>query len=407
MPDFRSQIKTNKIPVLDLVPFTSATAPTSPAEGQMWLNTTASPNVLQVWSGTAWVPAMLVAGVIVDAMVAAGAAVQESKLALATDAAAGTGSRRTLGTGAQQAMAGNSTLATISAANAPAAAVAFGGQRATTLADPSTSTSQDAATANWVTNQISSAITGQDWKESVVVATAAALPANTYSAGTLTATGTGALTVDGVTVSAGQRILVKNEGTAANNGIYTVSNAGGSGAQWVLARASDAASAGQVTGGMTVPVDAGGTVNGGSVWLLATTQTVTIGTTALTFTQVGAPGSSYSAGSGLSLTGNVFALVVPVTVASGGTGATTAAAARTNLSAPGLYNSAAIGDGSTTTFTVTHNLNDSTPLVSVWDVSGASPVAVECDITAPTANTVQLVFASAPAASSIKCTVVG
>jgi hypothetical protein len=407
VPDFRSQIKTNQIPVLDLVPFVSASAPAGPAAGQAWYNTAASPPQLQVYSGSAWVPAMLVAGIVTDAMVAAGAAIAESKLSLATDAVAGTGSRRTLGAGAQQAMAGNATLATISAASAPAAAVAFGGQRATGVADPSSPTSQDAATANWVTSQITAGVTGQDWKQSVAAATAAALAASTYLAGTITATGNGALTVDGVAAVAGMRILVKDEATAANNGVYAVSSAGGSGAAWVLTRAADAASSSQVSGGMTVPVDAGGTANAGTVWLLATAETVTIGTTALPFTQIGAGGTSYSAGAGLTLAGNVFALVIPVTVASGGTGATTAAGARGNLGAPGLYNSAAIGDGSATTFTVTHNLNDATPMVTVWDVSGASPVQVECDVTAPTVNTVSLAFAAAPAASSVKCTVVG
>src|SRR5579859_5147741 len=211
MPDFRQAVKFNGIPVIGFVPYSSSTAPSSPVDGQLWYDTTNK--LLKSYNATTttWVIAELGAGVIVDSMVSASAAIAESKLSLATDAAAGTGSRRTLGTGSLQAMAGNQTLAQIGTNNPAAASVPFNSQRATGLADPSSSSSQDAATANWVTQQISAAISGQDWKGSVALATAAALPANTYSAGVLTATGTGQLTVDGVNVSSGQRVLVKNE----------------------------------------------------------------------------------------------------------------------------------------------------------------------------------------------------
>lgn len=404
MPDIRQAVNFNKIPVIGFVPYSSSSAPSSPVDGQLWYDTTAK--LLKAWNATttAWVPSELGAGVVVDAMVAAGAAIAESKLNLATDAAAGTGSRRTIGAGALQAMAGNTRLDQVAAPTNP---VAFNSQRATGLADPSSSSSQDAATANWVTNQISLAVAGQDWKASVVLATAAALPANTYSAGVLTASGNGVLTVDGVNPSAGQRLLVKNEATAKNNGIYVVTNAGAAGAPYVLTRAADANTSALVTGGMTVPVDSGGTANGGTIWLLATAETVTLDTTALNFTQIGAAGSTYAAGTGITLTGNVFSLTAPVTVALGGTGATTAAGARTNLSAPGMFESAAIGDGSSTTLTVTHNLNNQIPSVTVWDISGANPVMIECDVTATSVNAVQLSFAVAPASASIKCVVMG
>lgn len=405
MPDYRQVLKLNGIPVIGLVPQTQSTAPSSPVDGQLW-NDSAN-HVIKAWNATAgqWVPVELVAGVIVDSMVAAGAAIAESKLALATDAAAGTGSRRTIGTGALQALAGNTRLDQVAAPTAP---VAFGGQRATGLADPSTGTSQDAATANWVSNAIALAVAGQDWKASVTLATAAALPANTYTAGVLTATGNGVLTVDGQNPAAGQRLLVKNEATAKNNGIYVVTNAGAVGAPYVLTRAADANTSAEVTGGMTVPVDSGGTANGGTIWLLATSEAVTLDTTALAFTQIGGAGATYSAGTGITLTGNVFSLTAPVTVALGGTNATTAAGARTNLGAAGMFTSAAIGDGSATTLTVTHNLGNQYPAsVTVWDVSGANPVKIECDVTATSVNAIQLSFAVAPATGSIRCTVTG
>src|SRR5687767_4633317 len=79
------------------------------------------------------------------------------------------------------------------------------------------------------------------WKDAVRVATTTALPANTRSGNTLTATTNGALgTIDGVTLALLDRILVKNEATGANNGIYHVLNVGGASARWRLARVPDA-----------------------------------------------------------------------------------------------------------------------------------------------------------------------
>lgn len=404
MPDFRQAARFNNIPVIGFIPYASATAPTSLADGLHWYDTTTE--TLMVYNATtaAWVPAELSAGVIVDAMVSATAAIEESKLSLATDAVAATGSRRTLGNGAQQAMPGGQTLAQIAAANPNGAAVAMNSQRLTGLADPSTTTSQDGATANWVTNQITNAVNGQVWKESVALATAAALPANTYSAGVLTATANGLLAIDGQNATLGARVLVKNEVAAANNGLYVVTNPGAAGTAYILTRSNDANTSAEVTGGMTVPVDTGGTANGGTVWLLAAAAVV-LGTTALTFTQVGAPGSSYSAGTGLALAGNVFSLSTPVSIANGGTGATTAAAARGNLAAPGQYLSGAIGGS--TTLTVTHNLNNQYPVVKVYDITGANPVEIQCDVTATSANAVQLAFAVAPGAGAVACVVHG
>lgn len=243
---------------------------------------------------------------IVNADVNASAAIAESKLNLASDAAAGTASRRTIGTGALQAMAGNTRLDQVSA---PTASVSLNSQKITNLADPTTGT--DAANQQYVLAQIDLRATGQDWKEAVRVATTANI------------TLSGTQTIDGVSVIAGDRVLVKNQTTASQNGIYVC-------AAGAWSRATDADTSAEVTSGMTVAV-AEGTAAGNTIWLLTTDNPITLNTTSLAFTQIGAGGTTYTASAGITLVGNDIQLVVPVTVARGGTNATTAAGARTSL----------------------------------------------------------------------------
>jgi hypothetical protein len=153
---------------------------------------------------------------------------------------------------------------------------------------------------------VNNATSAGTWKTSVLLATAAVLPTNTYNNGssgvgaTLTATANAALTVDGVAVATGNRILVKNETTGANNGIYTVTNPGSGSAAYVLTRTTDfntgsGATVPTVVPGARIPV-LQGTANSLSEWVLTNTGTITIGTTALAFNQFGATGSSVTMG---------------------------------------------------------------------------------------------------------------
>jgi hypothetical protein len=157
---------------------------------------------------------------------------------------------------------------------------------------------------------------GINFHQSVRLATAAALPANTYNNGTggvgatLTANANGALTVDGVAAVAGNRILVKNEAAGANNGVYVVTDTGSGSTPYILTRATDFDSAGtgvdQIDAGDFFLVTAGST-QANTSWVQQTPLPITVGTTAIVFSQFAAP-VLYSAGTGLTLTGTVFSI---------------------------------------------------------------------------------------------------
>ena len=149
---------------------------------------------------------------------------------------------------------------------------------------------------------------GINFHQSCRLATTTALAANTYNNGasgvgaTLTANANGALSVDSVAVVVGNRILVKNEVTQANNGVYTVTQTGSAGAPYILTRASDFDTAGagvdKIDAGDFFLIIAGATLANTS-WVQQTPLPITVGTTAIVFAQFGAP-LVYSAGTGLS-----------------------------------------------------------------------------------------------------------
>jgi hypothetical protein len=129
---------------------------------------------------------------------------------------------------------------------------------------------------------------------------------------TLTNAGTqAALVIDGVTVAVDDRVLVYEQTTATQNGIYVVTDTGSGATNWVLTRAGDADtyvinSADGLSEGSSVYVQAG-TTGAGELYTCNTAGTITFGTTNIGFTQI-ASAQIYSAGSGLSLTGTQFAL---------------------------------------------------------------------------------------------------
>jgi len=149
---------------------------------------------------------------------------------------------------------------------------------------------------------------GLDAKPSTRVATTANLTA-TYSNGTagvgatLTNSSTqAALSIDGVTMVADDRILVKDQSTAAQNGIYVVTNIGSGSSNWILTRATPEDQPAELSGGSFVFVEEG-TANGDNGYVFTHTGVPTFGTTALDVTQFSGAGQ-INAGAAMSKTGN-------------------------------------------------------------------------------------------------------
>ena len=162
----------------------------------------------------------------------------------------------------------------------PTAAVSLNSQRITNLAEPSAST--DAATKNYV----DSVAQGLDVKTSVVAATTANI--------TLTAP----QTIDGISVIAGDRVLVKNQTTASANGIYVV-------AAGAWTRAVDADTWAELISAF-VFVERG-TINADTGYVCTVDPGGTLNSTNVTFAQFSGAGT-YVAGNGLALTGNSFSV---------------------------------------------------------------------------------------------------
>jgi hypothetical protein len=163
---------------------------------------------------------------------------------------------------------------------APTASVSMNSQKITNLATPTLDT--DAATKGYV----DSVAQGLDPKASCVVATTANI------------TLSGTQTIDGVAVVASDRVLVKNQSAPAENGIYVV-------AAGAWSRATDMDVWAEVPNAFTFIEQ--GTTQADTGWVCTSNAGGTIGTTAITFVQFSGAGT-YSAGTGLTLTGSTFSI---------------------------------------------------------------------------------------------------
>jgi len=178
----------------------------------------------------------------------------------------------------------------LSAVGAPTAAVSMATYKITNLGAPESDT--DAANKAYV----DSATAGLNVHESVQAAT-------TTNINLSTALENGDL-LDGVTLATGNRVLVKNQTTKSQNGIYVVKVSG------APDRAADYNSVPEVDAGDFVFVEAG-TANGKTGWV-QTNTIATIGSDAIEFTQFSGAGT-YLAGNGLTLTGNSFSIDTAIT----------------------------------------------------------------------------------------------
>src|SRR3954447_467611 len=354
-----------------------ASAPSSPGKGQLWFDSTN--NILKWWDGGTWVSAMGGAGAVAadtvttqaigDAPVS-GASTLYSRGdhkhgepafgAITAETAFGTAS----GNGAAATLArsghthGNPThhaaahsAIPLSALAVPTADVSWNSKKITSLLDPTGA--QDGATKNYV----DSVAQGLDAKPSVKVASIG-----------LNITLSGTTSIDGIAVSAGERVLVKDQTNQTENGIY-VCSAG----PWT--RAPDADTWNELVSAFTF-VEMGPT-NQDTGWVCTANVGGTLGSTNNSWTQFSAAGA-VTAGAGLTKTGNtidVIPLDSTLVVAADSVAVNTSVIATqtyVNTAVTGLAKKfAGAVTGTVSPEVITHNLN--TRDVQVTVLNGASP----------------------------------
>ncbi|WP_212748824.1 hypothetical protein [Nocardia cyriacigeorgica] len=225
---------------------------------------------------------------------------------------------------------------------------------------------------------------GLSWKQAVRAASTANITVATPGAA-----------IDGVSLSNGDRVLLKNQITTAENGIYVWA-----GASAALTRAADADDDGEIVDGTAVYV-AEGTTNGDTAWVQTAPNPIDIGTDPTVWSQFGGGGASYTAGNGIDITGNSISVELApssgLSVSGAGLAVDTGVVVRKYA--------ANIGNGSLTSIPVAHNLGTRDVTVQVYD--NATFERVVPDIVHTDANTITAVFAVAPAANAYRVVVHG
>ena len=341
-----------------------ATPPSSPLPGQTWYNSVINAEVY--WNTIEWVPK--------DARLRIGIPLTN----LSTDPLA-----RANHTGTQTA----STISDLSSVvhaytldsfGQPVATINMNGQKLTNLGAPAAG-STDSARQIDVENAVQSAAAGIDSKPSVRVV-------STSNIGALF----GLQTVDLVPLVAGDRILLTGQTLATQNGVYVVT-----GGTWT--RAVDADQNNEITPGSFWFIEEGATYKA-SQWRCNNTGVVVLGSTSIVIIQFGA-GNLYAAGNGLALTGSTFAAVA-------GNGIVVGASISIDTTVVAQKYSCNVGDGSSSTITVTHNLNTFDVLTQIR-IASSNQLAM-CDIQNATLNTVVLGFgAYVPPLNSLRVSIVG
>jgi hypothetical protein len=292
----------------------------------------------------------------------------------------------------------------------PSQDLAMAGFKLTSLGTPTADT--DAANKGYV----DSVAQGLDTKASVVAATT--------TDGILATAFADTQVVDGVTLATGNRILIKNQSTPTENGIYVVAASG------APARSTDMDDGTEFPSAYVFVEE--GTVNADTGWVCTNNAPVTLGSTNIVWAQFSGAGT-YTANNGVLLTGSVFSFEPRsgYGLQTGATGAEIKLATTSGLNLSSdlavgagngisvLTNTVAIdtavvvrkygadvGDGAATSYTITHNLGTKDVQVTVYDNS--SPYAeVICDVNHATTNTITLLFSVAPTSNQYRVVVQG
>lgn len=227
----------------------------------------------------------------------------------------------------------------------------------------------------------------------------------TTTNGTLATAYANGSTVDGIALVTGDRILIKNQTSAIDNGIYTVNASG------APTRAVDANTTASLDNATLFVLS--GTVNAGTMWT-QTTINPTVGSSNIVFAAF-APGIIYTASNGLQLVGGAFSVLLDANpgLQSIGTGLK-AVAGQGILVSGGIAIDTSlvvrkfainVGDGASTVIAVTHNLGTFDVTVGLYEIS--SGIEVETDLVHTSTNVVTFTFATAPTAGQYRAVVHG
>lgn len=252
-------------------------------------------------------------------------------------------------------------------------------QRIQNVASPSTST--DAATKGYVDGLIN----GLAWHPAVRVA----------STTNVTISGPGT-TIDGVTLATNDRVLLKNQSTASQNGPWVFN-----GSAAALTRPVDFAAGSTTVSANSTFYVSEGTTNADTAWTLTTNAPITVDTTSLAFAQVGS-GVTYTAGNGISVASNIITAVADPTPATITVGSGGISVNRSKI--PAWYQQD-VGDGSSTTIAVTHSLSQQYVQYQLFDKTSGAAVFISAVATSSTVLT--FTFPSAPTSAQYRVMIEG
>lgn len=269
----------------------------------------------------------------------------------------------------------------LSALAVPTANVPFATYKITGLGNPTDD--QDAATKYYVDQ----AVQGLTWKAAANLLSVVNAPL-TGSTGTLNIDTYGALT----SADSGYRIVLTNQTTDADNGIYVYND---NGTSYTLTRAADGTPYTELIGA-TIYVQEG-TTKAGTSWSQQNHYLTSFADQ--DWVQISGVGI-YTAGDGIAITDNVIAADAGTGITVNGTGI------NIDTSVVVTKYAANVGDGSNTSYTITHNLGTKDVIVSVYDNS--SPYAeVICDVQHTSTSAITLLFSVAPTSNQYRVVVHG